>query len=103
MFPNNSPSNNTSPTSLNNDNMNNNCCSIDALNVNETMETLIDNHSEIVVITKHLCSPCPRMYTDIFKTILIVCKDPSHQHDDYLDDNKLNNKIQKFKAKKNVT
>ena len=44
-----------------------------------------------VVITKCLCKPCPRLYTDIFKLILIVCKDPSHKDDN---DDKLNQKIQ---------
>ena len=34
--------------------------------------------SREVIITKHLCDPCPRLYTDIFKTFVIICRDPSH-------------------------
>ena len=44
-----------------------------------------------IVITKCLCDPCPRLYTDIFKMILIVCKDPSHKDDN---DCKMNQEIQ---------
>lgn len=32
-----------------------------------------------VIITKCLCEPCPRVYTDtISESILIECKDPHH-------------------------
>jgi hypothetical protein len=31
-----------------------------------------------IVITKHLCEPCPGSYTDIFNKVLIICRDPSH-------------------------
>jgi hypothetical protein len=32
-----------------------------------------------VIITKCLCEPCPRVYTDtISESILIECKDPKH-------------------------
>jgi hypothetical protein len=34
---------------------------------------------KLVVITKCLCEPCPRVYTDtISESILIECKDPKH-------------------------
>lgn len=32
-----------------------------------------------IIITKHLCEPCPGSYTDIFNKVLIICKDPSHK------------------------
>jgi hypothetical protein len=37
-----------------------------------------DPSSKNIVITKHLCNPCPGVYTDILKTIKIICKDPTH-------------------------
>jgi len=32
-----------------------------------------------IIITNHLCNPCPRYYTDIFGKVLIECKHPSHR------------------------
>ena len=46
-----------------------------------------------IVVTKHLCIPCPRLYTDIFKTILIICKDPSHKDDKYAADGDMNHLV----------
>lgn len=48
---------------------------------------------KLVVITKCLCDPCPRLYTDIFKTILIVCNHLSHKNDRYSEDVKVDNTI----------
>ena len=64
---------------------------------------MVNSQLKIVSVTKHLCITYPETYKDIFKTILIVCKIPSRQHCDYLNDNKLNDKIQLFlESKKNV-
>lgn len=53
-----------------------------------------------VVITKCLCDPCPRLYTDIFKMILIICKDSSHKDNK---DFKINPKIQHFVEDKTLS
>jgi hypothetical protein len=102
MFPNNSPSNSKSSANININDLNNNY-SKDELNIDEYLKNLSISKSKIVIVTKHLCIPCPQMYTDIFKTILLVCKDPSHIQDESLDGNNLNDKIQIFpKVNKNV-
>lgn len=31
-----------------------------------------------IIVTEHLCEPCPRFYTDAFHNVLIVCEHPSH-------------------------
>ena len=41
--------------------------------------------SQVVTITRHLCNPCPGLYSDIFGSIKIVCKDPSHGNNDLVD------------------
>ena len=39
----------------------------------------LDQNKRYIVITKCLCEPCPKFYTDtIFKSVLIECKDPRH-------------------------
>ena len=37
------------------------------------------SRKRIVIVTRHLTKPCPRLYTDIFETVTIVCQDPEHQ------------------------
>ncbi len=96
MFANKSPSSINSSTYINNDNSDNNFCSNNEFDVNEYKKNIIEHRPEIVIVTKHLCIPCPRLYSDIFKTILIVCKDPSHKYDKNAGDSKLNEKIQNF-------
>ena len=96
MFPNNSISNNNSSTIINSDDFYNNSYSIHRLCVSHNIQELVDRHAEIVVITQHLCVPCPRLYTDIFKTILIICKDQSHKGGRYADDDHINHLIQQL-------
>ena len=43
-----------------------------------------DPNLKYITVTKHLCEPCPGTYIDILKTIKIICRDPSHYHDDQL-------------------
>ena len=64
--------------------------------VSNYINDLIDHHAKIVTVTSHLCLPCPRLYTNIFKTILIVCKDSSHKDDNYTSDCKTNRSIQQL-------
>jgi hypothetical protein len=78
--------------------LNNNSCSDPELCVNDYIKDIVDSHADNVDSTEHLCVPCPRLYTDIFKTILIVCKDPSHKDDKYTDDWKSNRLIQQLLA-----
>jgi hypothetical protein len=99
MFTNNSISNSDSSTIINNDNFYNNSCSVHRFCVGNCIKDLIDRHAEIVIVTEHLCIPCPRLYADIFKTVLIVCKDSSHKDDKYTDDCKTNRIIQQLLAR----
>jgi hypothetical protein len=37
------------------------------------------DNSKVIVITKCLCEPCPRFYTDtISESIFVECRDPRH-------------------------
>ena len=78
MFPNNGLPNNNSTTNTNTLNLDNNCFDEQDNCCYWKLRDSLYSTSKVVVITKHLSIPCPRLYTDIFKTILIVCKDPSH-------------------------
>lgn len=49
-----------------------------------------------ITITEHLCIPCPRVYTDIFDTVVIVCKHRSHSQDKCLGENIVNDKIERY-------
>lgn len=51
-----------------------------------------------VIVTKHLCIPCPRLYTDIFNKVVIICKDPSHK--EYSSDTKIRDNSIQFISKK---
>ena len=86
-------------TNIDKDKVDNNFCyADDVFDINIDLKDFIDNRPQIVVVTKHLCLPCPRLYTDIFKIILIVCKDSSHKDDKYTDDCKTNRIIQQLLA-----
>ena len=45
---------------------------------NSNIKNLNDNPSKTIIITKHLSEPCPVYYVDYFKSVNIICKDPSH-------------------------
>ncbi len=94
MFPNTDRSNKETSTNIYYNNLNNICWSNAGLNTDNNLKDLIEGHAEIVIVTKHLCIPCPRLYTDIFKSILIVCNHFSHKRDRYAEDNELDDKIQ---------
>jgi hypothetical protein len=51
----------------------------------EECDTQCDPKSITVTITKHLCNPCPGFYSDIFRSIKIVCEDPSHKSNERVD------------------
>jgi hypothetical protein len=88
-----SPSNINPLTDINNNDLNNICCPDAGLNTNKDLKDLINSHAEIIIVKEHLCNTCPRLYTDIFKTILIVCNHLSHKNDRYSKDIKVDNTI----------
>jgi hypothetical protein len=98
MFPNSDRSNVSISTTTNNlSTLNNDCIDKQDYSHRQLKEST-SNPPKVIIITKHLCLPCPRLYTDIFKTILIVCKDPAHKDDNYTDDCKTNRIIQQLLA-----
>lgn len=96
MFPDNDLSNIKNSTNIYTDNLDNNNCSHDRISDNKQIKDLVDRQPKIVTVTEHLCNPCPRLYTDIFNIILIVCDHQSHKNNRYSDDCKVNDTIQQL-------
>lgn len=76
-------SNKGSPTIGNTHDSNN--YSFEKNNSVERCHALSNSKSKVVTITRHLCNPCPGLYSDIFGSVKIICKDPSHGSNDQVD------------------
>ncbi len=85
MSPNTNSSEEKSPTLVNERKSDNNSSDKNQQNLGN-LHNKIDPTLKNIVITKHLCEPCPGVYTDILKTLYIVCKDPNHSFIDGLID-----------------
>lgn len=76
-----------------NNDLDNNDCSNNGFTDNKQIKDLIDSHPKIVIVTEHLCIPCPRLYTDIFNSVLIICNGISHKNGRYSEDITVDNTI----------
>lgn len=95
MFPNIDLSNKNFTTNINTTAIDNNCSNDKDIGT-DLSKNHFDSVSKVIIVTKHLSIPCPRLYADIFDTVLIICKDPSHKQDEFAEDNKVDEKIERF-------
>lgn len=80
MSPNTNSSEKNPSTSINGEPSDNNY-SIESHSNIKDQDSKNDEITKTITVTKHLCDPCPILYVDYFKSVRILCKDPSHSYD----------------------